>query len=373
MRILLISDPITPPSYAPRVMSFFRYWQEAGHDVVLESGELPKHSLWQFVGDKLWGLSDRQFGKMLENKYKRGRFDVIVCSTYYYFPLWTAKYLSRKWDIPYVVDLRDIVEQWGKATYFTTKLPHLLGTEKVLAHWYEQKNIRLRNRVMNGAKAVTTISPWHQQHLQSLTSTPVHLVYNGYDAAELHFEKNQTGTFSIAFIGRFIDLQLRQPQLLLEAVGKMGMLDVSLDFYAEQEKEQEVRQLAQQYGANERLRWHNYISRSELNEAMNEASILVALGCPPQEGQHGILGTKVFEAIGVEKPLLLVPSDEDSLAQLIRETGIGCAANTTQDIIDFIEDKYHEWQANGYTRQVVKDKEQFSRLNEAKEMETILL
>lgn len=378
MRILVITNPIEPPSYAPRVMTMCHYLQEAGHDVILESGELTRRSRLQWIGDKLWGQDDRTFGKRLLRKYSREHFDVILCSTYYYFPLQTAAQLSKAWGIPFVVDFRDIVEQWGTKPYFTTKLPHLLGLENVFARWYERKNISMRNRMMDRAKAVTTVSPWHQQYLQSLTDTPVHLIYNGYDEEEIGFEKRKTTTFSIAYIGRIMSLTLRQPQMLFEAVSEMikdGEIEDGqwrMDFYAEAEKEAEVRELARMYGIATSIKWHKFVSRSELNGIMAESSVLLVLGCPPEARQHGILGTKVYEAIGVEKPLLLVPSDEDSLAELIRETGIGIAARDKEEVKTFLRQKYQEWKQKGYTRQSIADKERFSRKREAYQMGEIL-
>ncbi|MCQ2347880.1 MAG: glycosyltransferase [Paludibacteraceae bacterium] len=372
MRILIICDPIAPPSYAPRVTATYRYLVEAGHDCVLEAGTLPTYSSkWQhichFIADKLFRRSDRQFGKKLYHTYSQAQFDTILCSSYYYFPLWTAQYLSRKWNIPYVIDLRDIVEQWGATSYFTTPLPHILGLETVFAKWYEKRNIRFRNHILQHAKAVVSVSPWHCEWLQTQTTTPVHLIYNGFDEAEMHFEAQPSSVFSIAYIGRIIDLQLRQPQLLLQAIGdlhKAGTISpqqVQVNFYAEPHMADAVLQMATRYGAQDYLHWHTYVDRSQLNDIMAQSSILVALACPPQNKQHGILGTKVFEAIGVEKPLLLVPSDEDSLAQLITETGIGIAAQNVEQIKQFILDKYHEWQQNGYTHQGIQNKDLFNR------------
>lgn len=377
-RILIISDPIAPPSYAPRVMSMYRYLTEAGHDVVLESGEMTRRSRWQWIEDKLWGQDDKEFGKRLLHKYSRERFDIILCSTYYYFPLRTTVQLSKAWGIPYVLDFRDIVEQWGTKPYFTTKLPHLLGLETIFARWYERKNLKMRNRVIDGAMAITTVSPWHQQYLQSLTNTPVHLIYNGYDEDELRFEKRESKIFSISFIGRFISLTLRQPQMLFAALGEMvadGEIaddEWRLDFHAEAEKEAEVREMAQMYGVVASIKWHGFVSRSTLNSIMAESSVLLALGCPPEDGQHGILGTKVFEAIGAEKPLLLVPSDEDSLAELIREIEIGIAARDKEEVKTFLRQKHQEWKQQGYTRQSIANKERFSRKSEAHQMEKIL-
>jgi len=379
LRILIISDPIAPPSYAPRVTSMHRYLTEAGHDVVLEAGQLPERkSLCRFVGDKLWWHSDRAFCRRLLHTYAADRFDVILCTSYYYFPLFTAQRLSRRWGIPYVVDLRDIVEQWGKAGYFTTAMPHLLGLEKLFARCYERHNLRLRNRVLRHAKAVTTVSPWHRDYLQTLTSAPVHLIYNGFDESELAFAAQPADRFSVAFIGRIMNLRLRQPHLLFEAVGEMlrrGEISAdtfSLDFYAEPEQQDALTQLATHFGAADCLRWHGYIDRAELSDVMVRSSVLLALGCPPEDEQHGILGTKVFEAIGVEKPLLLVPSDEDSLAALIRETGIGFAARTADEVRSFLLQQYAEWQPQGYTRQTIDHRADFSRRAEALQMAEIL-
>ena len=82
------------------------YLQEDGWRVTLESGKLPeKQSLCAKVADKLLLLQERRFARELMAKYKAGEFDVILCSTYYYFPLWTALQLSKGWHIPFAVHL----------------------------------------------------------------------------------------------------------------------------------------------------------------------------------------------------------------------------------------------------------------------------
>ena len=85
--------------------------------------------------------------------------------------------------------------------------------------------------------------------------------------------------------------------------------------------------------------------------------------------------TKFFEALGVEKPVLCVPSDEECLAQVIKETNAGLAATSTEQIKTFILEKYAEWKQNGYTRQKVNKeiKQQFTRQYQAKQFEQIFL
>lgn len=347
--------------------------------MTLESGVLPKRqSALAHIADKLFLTWEKQFTRQLSHRYQPGSFDAILCSTYYYFPLLTALRLSRKWHIPFYADLRDIAEQWGTMDYFTTKLPRLGGLEKVAGKLYERRFIRLRNRILRQASAVTTVSPWHRDWLQRFTPSPVTCIYNGYDEREFAPENRKTNLFRVSFFGRIISLSLRQPHLLLQAAGELlreGQIDAdnfSLDFYCEPELRSSLEALAQQYGAAECLHCGAYFPRTELREHLAESSVLVALGAAAGNGQHGILGTKIFEAIGMEKPFVLVPSDQDSMAELIAQTGIGIAAEDTAQLKSFLLDQYATWQKQGFTRQPVTHKEIFSRRYQARQMEEII-
>ena len=81
--------------------------------------------------------------------------------------------------------------------------------------------------------------------------------------------------------------------------------------------------------------------------------------------------TKFFEALGVEKPILCVRSDEECLAQVIQETESGLAATNVEEVKNFILYYYNQWQKQGYTHIKIKGKEQFTRQNQAKQFEKI--
>ena len=366
-RLLIVSEPLTPPSYSPRLTSLIHYLEQRGWKCTFESEPVATNR----IADALFRQREKQFTKRLLSTYSAQDFDAVFCSTFYYFPLLTAYKISQQWHLPLIVDVRDIAEQWGKASYFTSPLPRLCGLEKILSRIYVNRNIRMRNRVLRHATAVTTVSPWHQTYLQSLTKAPVLLIYNGYDENELQPKDIKTKSFRIAYIGRIISLSLRQPQLLFQAVSELD-IPVQLDFYSEPQLADDLRQLAAQYHIENQLHLHDYIARDKIGEVMSQASILLALGAPADMQQHGILGTKVFEAIGIEKPFMLIPSDEENLAQLIRETGIGIAASNTEEIKAFITQQYNQWQQNGFTRCTIADKSRFSRNYQAQQFELVL-
>ena len=329
------------------------------------------------VADKLFYARERQFTKLLLTQFSAADFDLIFCSTFYYFPLKTAYLLSKAWNIPFVADVRDIAEQFGKTPYFTTPLPKMFGLERLIAKAYEKRCIRHRNKYLSHAAHVTTVSNWHCQCLQAQVSAPVSLIYNGYDEREMAPKDTQSSHFSIAFTGRLINLKLRQPQLLFQAVGELARdmspvtRNLSIDFYCEPHFAKSLTRQAKQYGAETFLHIHDFVSRQKTYQVLTQASILLALGAPASEQQHGILGTKVFEAIGVEKPFMLIPSDNDELAKLIAQTGIGIAAQNVEEIKSFLTEQYAIWQANGFTRQTVTDKHIFTRQYQARQFESI--
>jgi hypothetical protein len=44
-----------------------------------------------------------------------------------------------------------------------------------------------------------------------------------------------------------------------------------------------------------------------------------------------------------------------------------------EQVKEFVMEKYHEWQENGYTRQAVVNKEQFTRQYEAAQFEQLFI
>ena len=81
--------------------------------------------------------------------------------------------------------------------------------------------------------------------------------------------------------------------------------------------------------------------------------------------------TKFFEALGMEKPILWIRSDEGYLAKTIQETKSGLAATRVEEVKDFILKAYAQWEQKGYTHVEVQQKEQFSRQNQALQFEEI--
>jgi glycosyltransferase involved in cell wall biosynthesis len=397
-RILIITDSIAPPAYAPRIVSLCRHLSDRGWECAVfsdcEQGVPPfsrpfgkwyqmqyyssGSTFFKYIADKLFGARERQMQAFIEAQINVAEYDVIFCSTCYYFPLQTTFRLAKKYHKPFVVDIRDLAEQWGNIPYNT----HSVSRFRLINTWIHRLFTRIalhqRNRVLRAARHVVTISPWHQQLLRGY-NPDTHLIYNGFDGQDFYPKDVPSDKFVISYSGKIYNLLFRDPRLLLEALqhllesGRMARGKVELVFHIDQGSIAALRQLVAQYRLSDICTIDGYIPKEELLPLMHRSSVLLVLSCQSTpEGAHGIMGTKFYEALGVEKPVLCVRSDEECLAQVIEETHAGLAGVDAGQVARFLADKYQEWQRNGFTRQEVQHKDLFMRETQCAQIETLL-
>lgn len=385
-QILILCEAIAPPAFTPRVLTLAQYLQHQGWQCTILTEECEQQAfntdicpIYQMpayhnlLADKLFYAKDKALYRYAVAHLDMSRFDLIFCSTYYYFPLLAAKQLAQRYHLPLVVDLRDIAEQWGNQPYFTRRLTPCKVLDYCIGKLYERKQLRLRNRILRFANAVTSVSPWHQQLLAQY-NPHTHLIYNGYDEQHFVAKDVKTPFFQIAYLGKLYSTSLRDPRLLFAALQSLlaqGLIDPQLlrvRFHIDPDGQAQLHQLLQSYNLNQVIDIQGYIPRSEILDVMHQSSVLLVLTTQSTpQGTHGIMGTKFFENIGVEKPVLCVRSDEECLAQVIAQTNAGLAATTVEEVEHFLLNKYNEWLRNGYTRQAVTNKHLFSRQHQAEQ------
>ena len=385
-QILILCEAIALPAFTPRVLTLAQYLQHQGWQCTILTEECEQQAfntdicpIYQMpayhnlLADKLFYAKDQALYRYAVAHLDMSRFDLIFCSTYYYFPLLAAKQLAQRYHLPLVVDLRDIAEQWGNQPYFTRRLTPCKVLDYCIGKLYERKQLRLRNRILRFANAVTSVSPWHQQLLAQY-NPHTHLIYNGYDEQHFVAKDVKTPFFQIAYLGKLYSTSLRDPRLLFAALQSLlaqGLIDPQLlrvRFHIDPDGQAQLHQLLQSYNLNQIIDIQGYIPRSEILDVMHQSSVLLVLTTQSTpQGTHGIMGTKFFENIGVEKPVLCVRSDEECLAQVIAQTNAGLAATTVEEVEHFLLNKYNEWLRNGYTRQAVTNKHLFSRQHQAEQ------
>lgn len=362
LRILILTDPIGKPSYAPRLRFFCNYLVEKGHHVAVYTEHFQEYDFhhtypiyekpishqttWQWAIQSFWSLltdwRNRSFSKWLGNQVKKQDFDLVFCTTFSTFPLRAAQEIAKEKHIPLFVDIRDLDEQVPGAQYQY----HRQWWTKPFSKLYQQINIYRRNKVLRIADIITTISPWHVDFIRQYNSN-VHLIYNGYDPLQFYPQNQQTDTFLISYIGRIYPFQ--NLQLIEQAITELKLPNIQLNIHTP---------------------LYQPIAISKVGDEIRKSSISLVLTNP---NAKGMMTTKFYEALGCEKPILCTPSDNGLLAQTISNTNAGLASSDINEIKTFIIDKYNEWKTNGFTHQQVKNKEQFSRKYQAEQLEKLFI
>lgn len=391
-RILILCEAIAPPAFSPRVLTLAQYLQDQGWQCTILTEECeqqafdtdicPIHQMPAYhhlLADKLCYGKDKALYRYAVQQLDMQSYDLIFCSSYYYFPLLAAQQLAKRYHLPLIVDLRDIAEQWGKESYFTRRLTPWKGLDYCIGKLYEYKQLRMRNRVLRYANAVTSVSPWHQQLLAHY-NTNTHLIFNGYDEQLFVPKDVKSEVFQIAYLGKLYSTKLRDPRLLFAALqellaeGKIAAKELRVLFHVDEKGKEQLSELAEEYQISPVVDIQGYIPRTEIVEVMHQSSILLVLTTQSiAEGTHGIMGTKFFENMGVEKPVLCVRSDEECLAQVISQTQAGLAATQVEEVKTFVMEKYQEWKQNGFTRQTARNKELFTRQRQAEQFKELFI
>lgn len=398
--ILILTDAFGEPAYNPRVRYLCENLVKMGWEPFLLTEKLlnvdyqitccPNVQIPYYKYKGWWGKVEWMFKVLLDDvfdyksKYyfkhlkpilQEKEFDVIFCSTFNLFPLGVAQRVANKIQKPLCVDLRDIAEQWVHYEYYAHKIDFMPEKLKLQINSFHKKSIVSRRNVcLRNADALTTISPWHLQFLKKI-NPKVFLIYNGFDESKFCFESKKQETFDIVYTGRMYDVNLRNPHLLLEAIkllheNNLLTSDFRVRLFIDKPGQCVMKVQFEKYGILQYLQLNDYIPPQRVPELLQSASIILVLSNKTTEkGPFGIMTTKFFEALGVEKPILCVRSDESCLADAICETNAGLAATNVEEVKAFILEKYEEWKCNGYTHQQVnvEKKQLFSRQYQAKQ------
>lgn len=393
LRILVISDGFSKPAYKPRLRSLCEWLHQQGyciyvvcekadelsfaHDYPIDEIALYRGGMadWTIknVGTMLFNWKERAFQHEIEKRIAGKKYDLIFCTSFHTFPLRTANRLGAKLHIPVVLDIRDMMEQ-APANRFLY-LSHHTSWLRPFAELYLVQNIRRRNKELARATAVTTVSPWHRDVICKLTGqTHVTTIYNGYDASYFKPQDTPSDHFSIIYTGKVFPSPQQEPSLLFSALKQLNIPSdqLSVDWYIDTTSEALIRKLAKEANVEQWMRYHGLVPQSDIVSRLQEASVCLVLTSHANDTNgHGKMTTKFFEALGVEKPVLCVESDEECLAEVIRDTHAGLSATNVQEVVDFLHDKYIEWQEKGYTRQKVnlQKKKLFSRQAQALQWE----
>jgi glycosyltransferase involved in cell wall biosynthesis len=259
--------------------------------------------------------------------------DIILASGHPYGAFRVAKNLSNRLGRPYVLDYRD---PW-------TANPHHHGRPPGKATIKEEASL------LQGCAAVTVVSPSWGADLDRCygVGAKVHVITNGYDPDEMAAVKPYDfGHCAIVYTGIF-----RAPRRVISPF--MAALKCLKEFpngagrqwyfHYYGDHQNHVRKEAVRFGVDDRIVLHGVVPRHEALSAVKGARLTVVVSSIEEEASSEMLGmvpAKVFEAIGLGTPVLLIAPHGSDATALLASTGLVASftGSETQRMGSFLKD-----------------------------------
>lgn len=243
-----------------------------------------------------------------------------------------AKRLSQRLACPYVLDYRD---PWtGNPHSGRLPLPAVIQREA---------------GVLESCAAITIVSPsWGVALDQRFcVGSKLHVVTNGYDSHEMAaVESYNFGHCAFVYAGifyppkRIISPFLEALKLLKETLNGQGK-EWYFHYYGSDDEH--VREQAARFGLTDHIVLHGRVPRREVLSAIKGASISVVITSVAEEEtleDKGIVTGKIFEAIGLATPVLLVAPIGSDARAITAPTGLVRSFTGTeiQGMVSFLKD-----------------------------------
>ncbi len=250
--------------------------------------------------ESLWYWAARRYLSTL----KPEDYDVILTSGRPWVNFYLVNELASKWSKPYVLDYRDL---WVDKPQQLRKLPDRFRRDE--------------EKILRQASGISVVSAGMKRCIANRIGDeqPISVIHNGYDPIEMgsvvpanfdHFTLVYAGTFYQPY--RTIDPIF----LALSRIKQNSLTNKQWQFRYYGTHSSYVNEKIAEYGLNDKAVAYDAIPRPDALSAMAGAGLNIVITAVAEHGtdaEKGIVTSKIFDAIGLGVPILLIaPMDSDA-------------------------------------------------------------
>jgi len=279
--------------------------------------------------------------------------------------------LSKKHHIPWVADYRD---DWSTSQWLT----NLSLRDRLIAALEK----RSETKWLANAGGFTTISPAYVKLITNFIKKPGYSIMNGYDPDDYKglATPPTNNTFTILFNGTLYESQ--PVELFTEAfrsfIGSSPSKDriklIFLGLNFEKQQADRVRELLK--GLEPYYEITDRVEKKKALEIMSSAHVFLMFS---HTGIKGVTSSKIFDYLAIGKPLILSPSDNEILEEIITTTHSGFICDTSEKILIILQALFDEYISTGKItdKRDLKAIAHYSRIEQteklAKALDTLLI
>ena len=277
------------------------------------------------------------FEEWLMNHLEHNQYDFYVGIFSPHFHIEHAHLLYQKFGLKYVIDFRDLFDN-----RLTMKEPDI-GIKQTVIH---EIILRKWKAWMADASGWITVGHSLAMKLQEWFGTSGECIINGVDLQEYQsFPALPLDKFTVLFTGRMYENQVLDQVFLAWQEFSKEKVDVNLLFIGPNEEvRRKIDAFEEKHGRIEGLEIKERVKREIAIGYQKSANIL---WMPGFSGNTGWPGTKIYEYIASQSTVLLSPSDNDVIEQMLAHQPNTMIAEESQDILAFLEEKYSNQQREG--------------------------
>jgi len=243
-----------------------------------------------------------------------GSSDIILASGPPFSTFLLAQRLSKRLDLPYVLDYRDT---W-------TVDPHSDQSAKA-------STIRKEANLLANSAAVTIVCDSWGSLLdrQYGLASKLKVITNGYDREDLATVKPHSfGHFAIVYAGSFYPPK----RVISPVMAALGRIKTAAEANATEwyfhyfgQQPDHVRHEAERFGVMERVVFHGNVARSDVLAALRGAGVGIVITSileGKSQEDEGIVPGKFFEIVGLGTPVLLIAPAEGDIHRIAETTAL---------------------------------------------------
>ncbi len=304
------------------------------------------------------------FKNFLKDHLQQEKYDVVIAMMSPDEHIALARWIKDRWGIPFIADYRDTYDNRILDTDFD---PDLATRIKL---WFKNNYHR---HWMAKCDLLVSVSDILVQKLSQITGMNKTLeIRNGYDPEKILPAEGSIDRelFKITYAGRIYPHQDIQP--FIQTIRRFDQLLPSEDrnrvlvqFFGVQDKGHANELEHQLKDITHTIRLTRIPSKSIYGH-LAESSLLILFDIRTTGGYTG----KFMDYVGCRRNILMIPSDNGVIADLMEKGRLGLATQDPESAAQFLLLKFNEWKAEGKPRfegveeviQATSRKEQISRL-----------
>jgi len=244
--------------------------------------------------------------------------------------------IYKKYKIPFIVDFRDFENH----ILLNKRLNKSIKTNVL----HKFTSYHVINKIKK-ASLIICVNDVFKDYFKRKGLINIKTIFNGFES-ELFFDfnkQNQKSNFEISIIGTLypqqnIDIIIDGIKLFLKTNENTKFNFIGTDVI------DVVGKHIKNKLNHSNCIFSSRIPREKVLDIMKSTDILIYMGW---KGYKGVYSSKIFEYLGAKRNILIAPSDEDVIENLLIETNAGEVANTPEEVCTYLERKYSEWETKG--------------------------